>query len=370
MENRIQKSVASRLILPLIMSFLGSSAAVAADADLFAEKVPLSFSLSADFKTLFTHRLAPNSPKTEETLEYLVPGTIVYKNNKSKLVQIPVEVKLRGNTSQKLDECEFPKLKLKFNKADVKGTAFENQKAVGVGTHCAMKPGYSSMQRLLGGLSPFRESIVYDMAHELQIPTYQTRRAYGTYSDSEGKVIATNVEAFFLEDMSSLETRMKGHEVRDFFLLPALRSKSKTPPPYLFKSVEESPGIVDLDMAKMLAFESLISNQDFVLKLTKDEPMYYQVAIFNAKVLELSPVKWIIFPFDFDLSKMVTGRPADTAIAHLGTKFSSATLQAMADHFNKHKSALYKIPNKLPANDPEGVQNFRSRLDQFFALLK
>lgn len=338
--------------------------------DIFSSKLPIEFFLKAkegSFRELFTKRAIPNKPNPPEIEDFKIGGELIYTSHDGKPVVIPVSIQLRGNTSQAEDQCPFPKLKLKIKAENSKGTLFENQKELGIATHCNSAEGASPKYgRVWGGKSPHREALIYQMLEALQIPSFQARLAYGTYFENTGEVLATRAQAFFLEDMSAFEKRVGGREIRGTDIKPEMRKTGPKAPPYIFNSATESPGMDLLNVTKIFFFQNLIRNNDFHLRLDAQDPAR---ALWNVKAVELSPTKWMVFPYDFDLSGIVRDSDNNRKTANLKERFHVSLRAQAAAEFEHHKNRLYEIAGHLKSEDPDGYRIFRARLDQFYSEL-
>ena len=70
-------------------------------------------------------------------------------------LQLPVTMRVRGNSS--LQECPFPKLKLKVSKENRAGTPFADAREIKIGTHCA-EGGHGNIGRLRDERAAWREA--------------------------------------------------------------------------------------------------------------------------------------------------------------------------------------------------------------------
>jgi hypothetical protein len=365
------KVIGTFFIFLLYTSFLfGSRSAKAAskDGDVFSESSPVNFQLSAPFKELFNYRVPANSLKNYSLPEHFVEGTLTYMNSGGSSVQVPVRISLRGNTSQSAGECPFPKLKLKFDLAQIQGTIFENHKVLGVGTHCGLGGGSSALLgRIWNGLEPHREELAYEVLKALNMPSYQARRAFGTYQDTSGEIMASNAEAFFLEDMGELMKRVAAvREIRGVETGIPMRNPKLNKPnqnQYLFQSIEQSPGNPTLLAIQIFLFENMIGNFDYHLKLTATEQSYHD--LWNVKIAELPNGNWIAIPYDFDLSSVVTGRNYPFSLSSTRNRATADTYKQAAETFERARSQIYQL---LPAlnGDPEGQKIWKDHLDRFY----
>lgn len=354
----------------LLITTLSFSEASAQALSIFDNKQSIELFLKAtkgSFKELFSKRAIPNQPVPPEIDDFKIIGEILYTSHTGSPVSVPVEIQLRGNTSQSEDQCPFPKLKIKFDPNTSKGTLFENDREVGVATHCNMAEGTSPKYgRVWGGKNPQREVLVYEMMEALKIPTFKTRFALISYFENTGEVMVSQAPAFFLEDMSGFLKRVNGREILGTDVKSEKRKSGPKAPPYIFNSVSEAPGVSPLDVAKIFFFQNLVRNNDFHLRLF---PTDESRALWNMKAVELSPEKWMVFPYDFDLAGIIKGNDKNRKTANLRERFAlNVRLQAAAE-FEARKNELYQIARKLKSSDPEGFRSFQDRLDLFFVEL-
>ncbi|MFU8878195.1 MAG: hypothetical protein ACNA7E_08645 [Wenzhouxiangellaceae bacterium] len=65
------------------------------------------------------------------------PALLRYVADSGEMTEIPLTVERRGRSRQQL--CDFPPIRLRFKRSDVKGTLFEGNRSIKMVTHC--KPG-------------------------------------------------------------------------------------------------------------------------------------------------------------------------------------------------------------------------------------
>ncbi|MBX3732699.1 MAG: hypothetical protein KF791_08900 [Verrucomicrobiae bacterium] len=94
---------------------------------------------------------------------------------------IPVSLRVRGNSS--LQECPFPKIKLKVSRKDREGTPFASAREVKIGTHCA-EGGQGSIGRLRDERATFREALAYEAMELLGFVSPKVRRARIEFRDT------------------------------------------------------------------------------------------------------------------------------------------------------------------------------------------
>src|SRR6478609_8280114 len=100
----------------------------AAARKLFTTTDPLAITLTANFKAVQSDR-NPESTKT-------FPATIAFAAESGAPVSVDVQIRTRGHARRSFNTCDFAPLRVEFPKAEVKGTVFDEQRAIKLGTHC------------------------------------------------------------------------------------------------------------------------------------------------------------------------------------------------------------------------------------------
>ena len=119
---------------------------------------------------------------------------------------IPIQLRTRGHVRRSPRLCGFAPLRLEFRKRDVKGTAFQGQTAVKLGTHCQGDGVYRQYT-----LTEYLASRLYSV---LTPRSFRSRLAQVTYADTApGKAPFTKLGIFF-EDGGDLARRTEGREDR------------------------------------------------------------------------------------------------------------------------------------------------------------
>ena len=199
---------------------------------------------------------------------------------------LPVSLRVRGNSS--LQECPFPKLKVKIDKEHRPGTPFFDAREIKIGTHCA-EGGRGTIGRLRDETATFREALAYETLDLLGFIAPRVRRAEIDYQDTT----PTNTgaqggwqlsrEAVILDDVEVVAERLGARVL----------------------SAEEIAGLTNAAFGVQLItdlrlFHALIGNWDYAVS---EEGR----GLWNIDVLELSDKKLAPVAGDFDLSSLVTG---------------------------------------------------------------
>lgn len=204
----------------------------------------------------------------------------------------PVRLRVRGNSS--LQECPFPKLKLKISRSDREGTMFEDARELKIGTHCA-EGGRGNIGRLREELATYREVLVYEVMEGLGFLGPRVRRAKIQYQDTspgeeDGRTgWQLSRMAFIFEHVELVAEGIGGRALEDEEVA------------VLTDANFDAQLIVDL-----MLFHALIGNWDYVL--TPDGR-----GLWNTEVVQLENGNLVPVAGDFDLCSWVTGRVRVTA---------------------------------------------------------
>jgi hypothetical protein len=200
-------------------------------------------------------------------------------------LELPVTMRVRGNSS--LQECPFPKLKLKVSKENRAGTPFSDAREIKIGTHCA-EGGRGNIGRLRDERAAWREALAYEVMDALGFVTPRVRRAVIEYHDSgerddlgSGGWVVTR-HGFIAEDIELVADRIGGRP----FTAEEIGAITNAPfDPQL---------VVDLKL-----LHALLGNWDFGL-----EPGGR--GIWNTEVIEFQDKHLLPVAGDFDLASFVT----------------------------------------------------------------
>jgi hypothetical protein len=346
------------------------AAAVWVASSLFSTPEPVRLQLTAPFNELFEGALSDESYAVSGTLTAIGAGPIATLDG--------VTISVRGHTSRRESECEFPKLKITFP-AGAKAAIplFAGMHSVKIGTHCGEAPNgrlTARFGRLPNQQSPLREVFVYSLLAAVGVPALKARAAVITYVYTDANPTQPrNIErhAFLLEDTDDAVRRLGGRREiteRDFTTARALFTPADT-------------------LAAAFA-EAMIGNFDWCLKMTADDAYRCnrRHPVWNIAVAEVGGGKARPLLYDFDVSGIVTGQhpwfadvfnasflasqsPIETEVLaqvqRMRTLFSRADLDAARAAFLARKGAAFQTL-EAAALDPEGRRTARSYLEAFF----
>src|SRR3989442_8425655 len=161
-----------------------------ARARLFDAPEALSLTLTADFN-------AVSKDRGESKQEHA--GVLAFVGPAGDSVALDVRLRTRGHFRLQRRICDFPPLKLSFDKQQVKHTVFAGQGGLKLVVHCQDRDSYE--QNLL------QEYLLYRVFNLITEKSFRARLARVTYLDRSGKAKPVTRYAFFIEDDDPIARR-------------------------------------------------------------------------------------------------------------------------------------------------------------------
>lgn len=182
--------------LALIMSLAGCSCCLAQAAEekpakLFSEESTLAVTMTAPWRDV----------ERRDSYQGTYPATLEYLDEGGAPVKLDMTVERRGIKRQQL--CDFPPIKLRFEKEAVKGTTFRGQNSIKMVTHCDTSSRFEQYYLL--------EMLIYRMYNLLTDYSFRVRPLQVTYVESESGKVVDEKFAFLIEDDSDVANR---HDMR------------------------------------------------------------------------------------------------------------------------------------------------------------
>ncbi|MFN3455746.1 MAG: hypothetical protein ACK41T_12385 [Pseudobdellovibrio sp.] len=267
--------------------------------------------------------------------EYGVSGTITSLNCTPHLHKVlDLNLRIRGMSSA--DEAKFPKLKLEFNKQQIKETSFDGIKGLRINTS-----GFHN-----DTTTPYREALAYEIAQILDLPVLRFQRAVIEYiqkSNNSKETVIKEYQALLIENNGPF---LKRHHYSDVS----------------HQIFEDENFPLDMQAAAdYYLFNILIGNADIGLK-TRNEPTIgtekYR-PLFNTIILK-SDNKSTYFPLVYDLDKalIVKNYGKDELVESaffernisIFEKLYFEDLNSLRQKFTKNEiiTSLNKVEKKLP----------------------
>ena len=283
-------------------------------ARLFDAADPLVLTLTADFGAI---------GKQRGTEKKSLPGVLSYVAATGDSVRLDVQLRTRGHF--RLNLCQYPPLKVTFDKAQTSHTIFAHEgSSFKLTVQC--RGGQSYKNYLL------EEYLIYRAYNLLTDRSFRVRLVRVTYVDPTGKNPPETRHAFFVED----DDRM------------ARRNHAKV---FVQKGVTQSE--LDPDHTGLaMVFQYMIGNTDFAVTAL------HNIVLIQDSVGTVYPV-----PYDFDWSGVIStpyARPdARLPIQSVrqrtfrGMCFTPEELTALFAQCNAQKDAIYAPYHGL---EPEGLE--------------
>jgi hypothetical protein len=295
---------------------------------LFDATEPLTITLAADFGAVQKQR---GNDKHE------LPGKLSYVTPSGDSVALDVKLRTRGHFRLKL--CQYPPLKVTFDREQTAHTLFAHQNSLKLTVQCRGSRSFANYV--------LEEYLIYRLYNLVTDRSFRARLAHVTYADVTGKHAPETRDAFFVED----DDRMARRNRAEVFAVKGARQ-------------------ADMDSAQMTltaVFQYMIGNTDWAVSAL------HNIVIIRDSVGDLFPV-----PYDFDWSGVIW-TPYAVPDDRLGIKtvrdrlFRGACrtpeqLAASFVPFNQQKEAIYGLYRGMIAEglEPKRVEQALEYYDDFY----
>jgi hypothetical protein len=299
---------------------------------LFADQTPLSFTLTADFTTVFKDR------DTLSTKRY--PATLTVADSAGAPKTIPLEIAPRGHWRLKATNCPFPPIKLNLEDGTARGTPFQGQGGIKLGTHC--RPGNREYEEYV-----LREHLVYRTYNLLTDVSLRTRLARVIYVwEKTSSPRADTAWALLIEDEDDAARRALGR-------IAELRRAR-------FDDIDRA------QMGLIGVFHYFTGNTDWSL-----------YALHNLRLIQTVGHQLVPMAYDFDFSGIVDTRYATTDPTlpikkvteriYLGPCFSAAELETLLVRFREQRPAIEALYAGQQGLDAGYTRWVRSYIAEFYS---
>lgn len=307
-------------------------AALRRTARLFGDTTPLQLTLTADFARVFRNR---DTLSTER-----FPARLTVADTVGNPVTIALEIAPRGHFRLAKENCSFPPLKLNFADGAARGTPFQGQGGIKLGTHCRPDRTYEEYVP--------REHAVYRIHNLLTEVSLRTRLARISYKDERSSAAPYTTWGLIIEDEDDAARRVGGRIVE-------LRRGTFAD--------------LDPDQTRTLAlFEYLIGNTDWFL-----------YALHNVRLVQVPHGPPVPMGYDFDHSGLVSARyakpdyrlPIKTVQERLyqGPCLSAAELAPVFERFTGQRAAIESVYVTTPGLSDGYRKWAREYIGEFFGTI-
>ena len=297
---------------------------------LFGDQTPLTFTLTADFTTVFKDR------DTLSTKRY--PATLTVADSTGAPKTFPLEIAPRGHWRLKATNCPFPPIKMNLEDGTARGTPFQGQGGIKLGTHC--RPGNREYEEYV-----LREHLVYRTYNLLTDVSLRTRLARVIYVWEKTANRADTAWALLIEDEDDAARRANGR-------IAELRRAA-------FDDVDRA------QMGLIGVFHYFTGNTDWSL-----------YALHNLRIIQNVRHQLVPMAYDFDFSGIVNTRYATTdpklsirrvtERLYLGPCLSPAELETIVALFREQRPAIEALYSGTPGLDDGYVKWAREYVAAFY----
>ena len=300
---------------------------------LFAGTDALPITIAADFRAVTKDR----DPESKKRFDAELRTT----RADGRIDVMHVKLGTRGHFRLMPRNCDMPPLRVEFAKNEVKGTIFDGQSWLKLGTHCQDTADYEQYT--------LKEYLTYKIYNLVTDRSFRTRLVKTTFVDSKnGKTIASRY-GLFLEHDNDVARRMEGRTVE----LPRL----------VFKDVDTDT------LSLMMVFEYMIGNTDYSIW-----------ALHNVRVVQRPDRTLYPIPYDFDISGIVhppyavpaTGLPIRSVLDryYRGPCVTPAKLNPILANFIARKDQVMALYDSLPDLKKDVRNEAKDYLDDFYSTIK
>ena len=296
---------------------------------LFAGDAPLHLIIDAPLKSIAR---GPRDPATAH------PGTL-----SDGVMTHPVRVAPRGLTRRKHETCDFPPLRVTFDKKPSAPSVFAGQKSLKLVTHCKSASRFQRHTLL--------EYAAYRLYNVLSPASFRARLAYIDYRDNERPLVSRI--GFFIEDVDDVAKRNGMKEVKAGARLPL-------------------QGIDKAAAGRVALFEYMVSNLDWSMSAGPAGGS----CCHNMKPISSTgaAISYIPVPYDFDYSGLVNapyavppdGDGSVTSRVYRGYCAHNQQALAAAELFRSRMSPMLAALDSVPGLEAGSKRKAASFLNGFF----
>ncbi|NJN24587.1 MAG: hypothetical protein HC819_00580 [Cyclobacteriaceae bacterium] len=187
------KTILSVVVLMLAVPCIGSNFKDPSPTALFVETEALVFVLQMDMAKVLNDKSKDPEYNTAQ---------LIQKMPNNKIQSFNIKIKARGRTRRIQEICEFPPLKINFEKESTNNTIFSGQDKIKMVTHCQAMETYQNFTNL--------EYLIYKAYNQLTTHSYRVRLVEVTYQDTKQNYPDIVKTGFLIEDDDEMASRISG----------------------------------------------------------------------------------------------------------------------------------------------------------------
>ncbi len=297
---------------------------------LFDSHEVLEFTLETDLDRLKDDRGETNAER---------PARILIGGEDGETLEIPLQVRTRGNFRLRRATCSFPPIRLNFKQGQLEGTPFDGEDKLKLVAHCKDRDQYE--QNVL------EEYVAYRIFNLLSDVGFQVRLARLTYVDTSGKDKPATRYAFLIEDEEAMAARLGGT---------------------MIEVAQAHPSGLNPEQGVLVSvFQYMIGNTDWSL-----------VGFHNIKLMRRGFTDYVAIPYDFDFSGLVDAPYAGPNPLledfirsvrdrlYRGFCWEGVDYQAVYAVFNERQEAIYEMIRGVEGLKEDNIEDAIDYLDEFY----
>jgi len=320
----------------VILAMLSIPASTFAAAPLFDSQATLSLTIEAPMRVLVRKRL--DKPQFD--------AIVTWTDESGESGVLAAKLSPRGNA--RLAACDFPPLRLEFDRDATRGTPFEGRKRLKMVTHC----GAGTAKRAW----LWQEYGIYRAYNAITEYSYRVRMLDVSYEDSKSRRWRRRSPAFLIEPTSEVAARLGMHAIEPEQVRDAQFNRPET--------------------ANNLLFQYLIGNTDFAVKKGPSG----ETCCHNGRVIapEQSSDGWVVLPYDYDQAGIINTSYAlpderlsirrVTSRYYRGFCWQNDLLPDTIARFNEQRQAIATalVPEALSAGKQKRAKRY---IDRFYEIV-
>lgn len=300
---------------------------------LFSSSEPLELVLELDLQKVLRDK--------SDDPEYS-PAILIHNLNEEDIQVFNIKIKARGNTRRIGDICEFPPLKINFEKKSTENTVFQGQDKIKMVTHCNSSEDYQNYALL--------EYLAYKTYNTLTDYSYRVRMVNVTYRDISQNYPDIEKSGFMIEDDELMAKRVQG-KVSDKRIW--------------------SPDSCDENSVDVFSiFQFMIGNTDWWIHTRH-----------NVDLISLNDEKLIPIPYDFDGAGIINTPYAmpstQLPIINVRDRFFKSSCKTLDYHdyqktielFNSKKADIISMLNEATFLEKKYRKSSLRYIDDFYEII-
>jgi hypothetical protein len=300
---------------------------------LFQTDSVLNLTLTFNFDSLFSKNYSEST---------LYPAVLTFPGNNAVRKKIRINISKRGHFRKSFDVCDFPPLRLQFDKKAGMDSVFNGLSKLKLITHCQNSDTAFDQNILM-------EYYLYKMYNLLTWRSFNVRLARIRYIDRVKTYEPMDRWAFFIENPANLAARINGKILNIKYITPEATD------PYSY--------------TLMSLFQYMIINQDWSIGL-----------LHNIELVGIYPgLKPVTIPFDLDMSAMLN-IPYNSALLDyrkgrkqerkfMASKIKEKYLYQAIFQFIKERNNIYGLINESKYLTDSVKSQMIAHLDDFYSII-